>query len=136
MSGEKQSNELSEFKNFINRHPKLIREIRKNGESWQGIYEQWILLGEDDIHWEQYKEDQEEKDSKEPTEKLLSKFDLNPEMLEQVVKYAKTIDIHKLQEYVKQLSHTITTIQEIVDQYQQSKRPSERMERPFNWFLD
>lgn len=136
MSGEKQSNELSEFKNFINRHPKLIREIRKNGESWQGIYEQWILLGEDDIHWEQYKEDQEEKDSKESTEKLLSKFDLNPEMLEQVVKYAKTIDIHKLQEYVKQLSHTITTIQEIVDQYQQSKRPSERMERPFNWFLD
>lgn len=136
MSGEKQSNELSEFKNFINRHPKLIREIRKNGESWQGIYEQWILLGEDDIHWEQYKEDQEEKDSKESTEKLLSKFDLNPEMLEQVVKYAKTIDIHKLQEYVKQLSHTITTIQEIVDQYQQSKRPSERMERPFNWFSD
>lgn len=136
MSGEKQSNELSEFKNFINRHPKLIREIRKNGESWQGIYEQWILLGEDDIHWEQYKEDQEEKDSKESTEKLLSKFDLNPEMLEQVVKYAKTIDIHKLQEYVKQLSHTITTIQEIVDQYQQSKRPSQRMERPFNWFSD
>lgn len=136
MSGEKQSNELSEFKNFINRHPKLIREIRKNGESWQGIYEQWILLGEDDIHWEQYKEDQEEKESKESTEKLLSKFDLNPEMLEQVVKYAKTIDIHKLQEYVKQLSHTITTIQEIVDQYQQSKRPSQRMERPFNWFSD
>lgn len=136
MSGEKQSNELSEFKNFINRHPKLIREIRKNGESWQGIYEQWMLLGEDDIHWEQYKEDQEEKDSKESTEKLLSKFDLNPEMLEQVVKYAKTIDIHKLQEYVKQLSHTITTIQEIVDQYQQSKRPSQRMERPFNWFSD
>lgn len=136
MSGEKQSNELSEFKNFINRHPKLIREIRKNGESWQGIYEQWTLLGEDDIHWEQYKEDQEGKESKESTEKLLSKFDLNPEMLEQVVKYAKTIDIHKLQEYVKQLSHTITTIQEIVDQYQQSKRPSQRMERPFNWFSD
>lgn len=136
MSGEKQSNELSEFKNFINRHPKLIREIRKNGESWQGIYEQWMLLGEDDIHWEQYKEDQEGKESKESTEKLLSKFDLNPEMLEQVVKYAKTIDIHKLQEYVKQLSHTITTIQEIVDQYQQSKRPSQRMERPFNWFSD
>ncbi|MHA6251405.1 spore coat protein YlbD [Oceanobacillus sp. CAU 1775] len=134
MSEKELQPEIMRFKEFINRHPNLIKEIRKNGRSWQDVYEQWTILGPEDIHWEQYKDSTEENKSSAGQESF--KLDLKPELIKQVIKYAETLDINKLQDQVQQLSKTISTVQEIVGQYQSSgKRPQER-ERPFSWIHD
>lgn len=134
---EESNVELERFKSFINSHPKLIREIRKDGKSWQEIYEQWVLLGEDDIHWEQYKEETDEKNnSGEEKKQAFPKFDLKPDFIKQILKYTETVDINKLQEQVQQLSNTIASVQEIVDIYKKPEAQDNRMRRPFDRFRD
>ncbi|WP_156857619.1 spore coat protein YlbD [Oceanobacillus sp. AG] len=134
---EESNVELKRFKSFINSHPKLVRKIRKDGKSWQEIYEQWVLLGEDDIHWEQYKEETDEKSkSGEEKKQTFSKLDLKPDFVKQILKYTETVDVNKLQEQVQQLSNTIATVQEIVDIYKKPPAQENRTRQPFDWFRD
>src|SRR5699024_10667487 len=130
MSESKLHPEVVNFKTFINKHPKLIEEIRRNGKSWQDVFEQWTLLGEDDIHWQQYIDEEEKKENNS------LKLDLKPELIKQIIKYAETIDINKLQEQVQQLSNTVSTVQEVVAQYQSTNKRKKTMDRPFSWFHD
>lgn len=46
---------VAAFKNFVNRHPKLLEEIRKSGRGWQEFYEKWAILDEDDPFWKDLK---------------------------------------------------------------------------------
>ncbi|GGN49126.1 YlbD family protein [Oceanobacillus indicireducens] len=134
---EESNVELNRFKSFLNSHPKLVRKIRKDGKSWQEIYEQWVLLGEDDIHWEQYKEETDEKNkSGEEKNQTFSKLDLKPDFIKQILKYTETVDVNKLQEQVQQLSNTIATVQEIVDIYKKPPAQENRTRQPFDWFRD
>lgn len=128
--------EVIKFKTFINKHPKLIKEIRKNGKSWQDIFEQWILLGEEDIHWQQYKESSEEGKQEQGENENGFKLNLKPELIKQIMKYAETMDINKLQEQVQQFSKTISTVQEVVGQYQRTSKTKKEVDRPFSWFHD
>ncbi|QVK18939.1 hypothetical protein KHQ81_04305 [Mycoplasmatota bacterium] len=52
------SNSIEEFKEFIRNYPKLKNEVRDGKRSWQSIYEEWTLLG-DDGSWDTYKETME-----------------------------------------------------------------------------
>src|SRR5699024_5412270 len=85
---------VAEFKSFINKHPKLVEKIRKNGSSWQEYYEKWVLLEEDDPYWEQFK------DYTNPQQKSDSKT----EWVSHLLKVTENIDIKKVQEQVNQLS--------------------------------
>lgn len=53
-------NSMEEFKVFVKKYPKLKYEVRDGKRSWQSIYEEWTLLG-DDGSWETFKGDQETK---------------------------------------------------------------------------
>ncbi|RDW18446.1 hypothetical protein CWR48_12820 [Oceanobacillus arenosus] len=120
---------VTAFKEFINGHPKLLKEIRKSGKSWQEYYEKWVLLGEDDSHWAQYKEESSKVKEDKGEEK-------NFELMSQLMKLTENFDINKVQGQVQQFSNTISTIQEVISQYQQTKKPSEPVKDPFNWFRD
>ncbi|WP_068672498.1 spore coat protein YlbD [Oceanobacillus sp. Castelsardo] len=126
---------VTSFKNFINEKPLLLREIRKNGRSWQDYYEKWVLLGEEDPYWQKYdKEDTDNgSNSKEPKDKSESK---NFELINQIMKLTENIDINKIQGQVANLSKTIGAVQELVDQFQQSKKQQPQKSQPFNWFQD
>ncbi|MGY0692271.1 spore coat protein YlbD [Virgibacillus sp. FSP13] len=125
---------VKEFKQFLANHPELIKEIRKNGRSWQEHYEKWVLLGEEDPYWTQYKE----KTETEPDEKGTKK---QSELFSQLLKLTENMDINKVQHQIKQLSSTISTIQEVLGQFQETKEtkkslPETRNNQPFNWFRD
>ncbi len=49
------ANSIDEFKTFVKKYPKLKFEVRDGKRSWQSIYEEWTLLG-DDGSWEDFKE--------------------------------------------------------------------------------
>lgn len=117
------------FKHFVNEHPGLLKEIRKSGRSWQEHYEKWILLGAEDSHWDQYK----------PIEKPEAKGktkEKSSEILGQLMKLSENIDINKLQGQVEQFNNSISTIQEVIAQFQESKKTSNTTKRPMNWFRD
>lgn len=127
---------VREFKEFLRAHPKLVKEVRKNGRHWQEYYEKWVLLGEDDPYWSQYREDNGEEEKERMDEKEKSK---QSELFSQLWNMTEKIDMDKVQKQVQQLSGTITTIQEAIGQFQQNKN-SERQNtnepRPFHWLRD
>ncbi len=54
------STSIEEFKAFVKNYPKLKHEVREGKRTWQSIYEEWTLLG-DDGSWESYKESENSK---------------------------------------------------------------------------
>ncbi|MBP2077880.1 spore coat protein YlbD [Oceanobacillus polygoni] len=124
------------FKNFINEHPALIREIRKTGRSWQEYYEKWALLGEEDPFWEKYKVDKhEEKDGKDDTGEAKTNVK-NSELISQLMKYTSSLDVNKMQGQVDQLSKAITAIQEMVSQFKKTQKNNQPEKDPFKWVQD
>lgn len=127
------------FKEFINKNPKLRREIRKSGRSWQEYYEKWVLLGEDDVYWEQFKEvrntKEKETNSEQKAEDKAEKK--TQDMINQLLKLGENIDFNKIQGQVANLSKTIGVFQELVDQYQQAKSHQQTPKKQgFKWFQD
>ena len=50
-----------DFKKFVRKKPELISYVNSGKLSWQKIYEQWSLYGEDDAIWNKYKEEETKK---------------------------------------------------------------------------
>ena len=50
-----------EFKKFVRKKPELIKYVNSGKLSWQNIYEQWSLYGEDDTIWNKYTEEENKK---------------------------------------------------------------------------
>lgn len=48
---------LDEFRVFVKKYPLLKEEVINKRRTWQSIYEEWVLYGEDSQSWESYKED-------------------------------------------------------------------------------
>jgi len=135
---QKLHHSVQEFKQFVNKHPKLIANLRKNGRPWQEYYEKWILLGEDDDYWERFKEQSTDKMRKEEAANEDNEEESkkkNMELFSQLLKKAENMDMDKVQKQVHQLSSTISTVQEMISQFQQSKG-STANQNPQQWYQD
>lgn len=119
---------VKEFKEFINKHPALIAEIRKSGRSWQYYYEKWVLNGENDPMWKSYTNDETNKFNKVKQSKLFG----------QLLQMTQNIDINKVQQQVEKLDSTIGTIQEMLNQFLEYQNDQGKDSPPnhFNWFRD
>jgi outer membrane protein assembly factor BamD (BamD/ComL family) len=51
MNQKKLHPSVLKFKEFVKNNPKLIQEVRQEKATWQELYEDWYLLGEDDERW-------------------------------------------------------------------------------------
>lgn len=56
MANQHANHSINDFKQFVKKHPKLIKEVRKEQRSWQDVYENWVLFGESDPIWDPYRE--------------------------------------------------------------------------------
>src|SRR6478736_2873314 len=52
MAPKKLHPSVIKFKEFVKNNPKIIQEVRQGRATWQELYEDWYLLGEDDERWE------------------------------------------------------------------------------------
>ncbi|CEI84413.1 hypothetical protein J18TS1_13650 [Oceanobacillus oncorhynchi subsp. incaldanensis] len=119
---------VAAFKAFVNRHPKLLEEIRKSGRGWQEFYEKWAILDEDDPFWDEYKtEDKaaktESKSQGESTnqESKKSKKTDHSDIIRQIVDYTQNLDSEKVHGQIEQLSKAIGVVQEMIGDM---KKPS------------
>lgn len=50
---------MDDFREFVSRYPKLRDDVRGGKRTWQNIYEEWYLYGEQDSQWSKYRDSQE-----------------------------------------------------------------------------
>lgn len=95
------SAKLDEFKEFIKRHPLLKQDVLSKKRTWQELYEDYVLLGEEAFTDE--KEVLEEQKS-EPKKKETGTEDL----VKNILGYVKKIN-------PDQVTKTVTSIQKVLE---------------------
>lgn len=105
---------LEEFKAFLRKHPSLVYEVRRGVYTWQEVYEDWYLLGEQDKLWESYRDAgagsvEQEKKNAEQEAASSSLFDA-----------LKSMDVQSMQKHVANLSQALGTISGVISQFQGS----------------
>lgn len=111
----------------MNKHPGLMAEIRKSGQSWQYYYEKWTLNGENDPMFKPYTHKESNKSTNDSQSKILG----------QLMKLTQNLDINKVQKQVQQLDQTIHTIQGMLNQYLENQNKNKQnASNEFNWFRD
>lgn len=49
------SSRMDEFREFVSRYPLVREDVKSGKQTWQNIYENWVLLGETDPMWNNYR---------------------------------------------------------------------------------
>ncbi|MFT4416096.1 YlbD family protein [Fredinandcohnia humi] len=116
---------IQEFKSFVKKHPQLVQEVRKGHYSWQELYEDWYLLGEQDEKWKKYKQNGS------PTTK-----ESKDDFIGKIFSTIKNVDMNDIQQQITNVGEAITTIQTVINQFQSFKNPtyqhsSTRHQHPF-----
>ncbi|WP_445506691.1 YlbD family protein [Niallia sp. 03190] len=99
------------FKTFVKGNPKIIQEVRSGKATWQELYEDWYLLGEEDARWDNFR------DSKTSTDQPTDADNSNKTMsMSSVMDSLKNMDQNQLQGYIANLSQALGTIQGVISQ--------------------
>lgn len=117
-----QSHSLEKFKEFVRKHPSLVKEVRRGIYTWQEVYEDWYLLGENHDVWKSFRdhmvvnEDSEEEieRKKEESAAVSSLFDS-----------LKNVDVQSMQKHVSNLSQALGAISGVISQFQSSSQEKE-----------
>jgi len=102
---------LENFKSFIKKHPSLVLEVRRGVYTWQEVYEDWYLLGEQNEIWDNYREEGTtiQEDEVADKEGVASLFEV-----------LKNMDVQSMQKHVANLSQALGTISGVISQFQGS----------------
>ncbi len=92
---------MDEFKKFVSSHNKLKDEVRNGKRTWQNIYEEWVLYGEDDPSWKGFLSE------KEVVSQSKNNISINMDSLKNVIDYVKKIN-------PDDLNKTLNTIQKVI----------------------
>ena len=118
--------QLDEFKQFVRKYPGLKYDVRNGKATWQSIYEEWYLYGEEDSQWEKYKEvPNESSNSTTPatnnnsnnaktnteTKSTGNSTMTGAEMMTQAFQYLQKMDMNKVQQ-------TMGTVQKFIQIFQ------------------
>ncbi|HWO95113.1 MAG TPA: YlbD family protein [Bacillus sp. (in: firmicutes)] len=106
---------IAQFKEFVKKHPKLIKEVRAERKTWQELYEDWYLFGEEDETWKQYRDIEEGAKQEQKEEKN--------DFLTKLVQSLKKMDMNEMQYHIANVNSAITNIQQVIQQFQPN-RPS------------
>ncbi len=108
MTSKKVHPSVQQFKDFVRKHPQLIQEVRKGNKDWQEVFEDWYLLGENDMIWQQYK-DEQQKEVKDDAPKA--------DIMSQIFSAVKKMDMNTVNHHLTNMSSTISTLQGLFDQF-------------------
>ncbi|SFP03596.1 spore coat protein YlbD [Salibacterium halotolerans] len=116
---------IYEFREFLYRHPDLIREVRAGKQTWNQIYQDWMVLGEEHEHWDSYRMD----DVSVPDEKK----DSTGHTLSSVLSIIEQINIDDLQKQISQFSGMMGNVQQVMRHFQKPEEPPKPPQDPFSF---
>lgn len=134
---------VEKFKTFVKSNPKLIEAVKKGTHTWQELFEEWFLLGEEDPRWAKYLAKPVTKHGSKETETIQKMADeeQKKDWLGQILGAVKQMDAEQLSMHVNQLSQTLTAIQGVLSQFQgnqppQQSQPKNQPPHPFQFRKD
>lgn len=102
------SAKMDEFRSFVNKHPLLRDEVRNNKFTWQNIFEEWTLYGEEDEGWKKYETPtvsvQEQSNNQ---ENETSNSTVNLDSIKSIMNYVQKINPDSL-------NKTLNTVQKVI----------------------
>ena len=104
---------MENFRIFVSKHPLLREEVRNNKFTWQNVYEEWVLYGEEDESWKKY-------EKQETNEQVVDTFNANEKPEENQTNSTVNLDsIKSIMNYVQKinpdsLNKTLNTVQKVV----------------------
>ena len=94
---------MEEFRAFVSSHEKIKEEVRNGNRTWQNIYEEWVILGEENPEWDKYKSDTDKKVVSQNGNNL----SINMDSVKNVIGYIKKIN-------PDDLNKTLNTLQKVI----------------------
>lgn len=131
---------VQKFKEFVKNNPDIIREVRNGNATWQELYEDWYLLGEEDKRWENLGDkasSETETNTKTESEKA--------DWMSNIVGTFKKMDPNQIQHHINNFSQAIGAIQGVLSSFQAgntggsgggSVKPPEGPTHPFSFRKD
>ncbi|MEH7084476.1 YlbD family protein [Neobacillus drentensis] len=120
-----------QFKEFVKNNPKLVQEVRRGKATWQELYEEWYLLGEEDTRWETIGSNNES--AEEESTESESKSD----WISTIMGMVKKMDPNQMQNHINNLSQALGAVQSVLSQFQGNNpaggpaKPQEGPKHPF-----
>ncbi|WP_251549038.1 YlbD family protein [Neobacillus muris] len=118
MTQKKLHPSVLKFKEFVKNNPKLIQEVRKGKTTWQELYEDWYLLGEDDKRWESIGLETPLEEAKEGESEAKGDFMSN------ILGMVKKMDPNQMQAHLANISQALGAIQGLISQFQGTNPPA------------
>ncbi|TYS70722.1 cytosolic protein [Sutcliffiella horikoshii] len=121
---------IEKFKDFVKRHPKLSQEVKSKKKTWQDLFEEWYLLGEEDESWKSFRDDETQE------EKTEKKSDVIPQLLQSL----KKMDVNQMQYHLTNVNSAIGNIQQLIQQFipnsTKGSSPTQGVKNPFSFRKD
>jgi hypothetical protein len=122
--------DIESFKEFVHKHPELIKEVKKNKRPWKEVYQDWIVLGEEHESWNQYSKEKKKQQDKRSTSAQNTKSELT---IGDIIAGLSKLQINDVQKYLSQFGSLMDAVQELLQQFNnQSDRPSQLPENKMN----
>ncbi|MCK6256886.1 YlbD family protein [Fictibacillus sp. KIGAM418] len=144
--------DVEAFRIFVQKHPKLISEVRSNNRTWRDVYEDWYFLGANHESWKAFKAEKDQDTVKTGHFRGLKerKQKQEPESAEEqskkeitvgdVFSMFRDINVSEIQQHIVQFSGAIEGIHQLLKQFQGSKSvqgpPSNSKDSYFSVFKD
>ena len=103
------SSKMEDFRKFVSKHPLLRGEVRNNKFTWQNVYEEWVLYGEEDESWKKYEkqEQQDTFDTQSINEQNQTNSTVNLDSIKSIMNYVQKINPDSL-------NKTLNTVQKVI----------------------
>lgn len=106
------SAKMEEFRTFVTKHPLLKDEVRNKKFTWQNVYEEWTLYGEDDESWKKYESVNNKIDESNQNDKDVQNPDsqnstVNLDSIKSIMNYVQKINPDSL-------NKTLNTVQKVI----------------------
>lgn len=106
------SAKMEEFRAFVSKHPLLRDEVRNNKFTWQNVFEEWTLYGENDESWKKYEQvntiDNSTTETSSNTQTTDNKDStVNLDSIKSIVNYVQKINPDSL-------NKTLNTVQKVI----------------------
>ncbi|CAM3694450.1 YlbD family protein [Mesobacillus zeae] len=99
---------VQKFKEFVALNPQIAKEVKSGNATWQDLFEEWYLLGEEDTRWDAYRGERKEQPVVENKKDWMS----------QVMGAIKNLDPDQVQGQISNLSQAISAVQSVLTQFQ------------------
>ncbi len=104
---------IEKFKQFVKNNPSMIQKVRNEECTWQELYEDWYLLGEEDPRWDEFRGG----DKKNPTTTAPT-AESKTDWISQIMGAVKKMDAQQFEGHINNLSQALAAIQGVVSQFQ------------------